>query len=423
MRILIVGKFLHHVGGVETYIEWLGSMLPGRGHELRFFGMRPPVGETVMQSLEGRTRFSPTREYNTNPVYRRAIDTSQAIYSRGARRGFESFLSEFRPDVVHYHGTCYQLTPSVVLAARKFSVPSVVTAHEYKLVCANQRFWNYAEQRPCLDCVGEINGWKTSANILRRRCIKGSVLGSAVAALEQPLAGSVWRSLNPIVHVPSRYMEDVITASSQAPSRVRYGDLPWPDSGDINLNGPSGGQAQLGRSDIAYMGRLEPEKGVGVLLKAWAIVEPQIPRSRLIVLGSGSERSQLESLAAELGIRRVQFRGSYERCALGSILSGVVATVHPSIWPENSPYTVRESLLAGVPAIVSDAGGLPEMVSPSTGRIFEAGNSVELAQSIMDELSLERAGTAELLNSVEARRITPTSHLDFLENLYLEAQQ
>ena len=63
-------------------------------------------------------------------------------------------VEEFRPDVVHFHGTCFQLTPSVVSAVARRRVATLVTAHEYKLMCANQLLFDERAGQCCTDCVG-----------------------------------------------------------------------------------------------------------------------------------------------------------------------------------------------------------------------------------------------------------------------------
>jgi hypothetical protein len=62
-RVLVVNKFLHHVGGVETYMKWLSANLDAEGYDVAFLGMPPPTG-TAEMLLEGPSFHTPFRDYH-----------------------------------------------------------------------------------------------------------------------------------------------------------------------------------------------------------------------------------------------------------------------------------------------------------------------------------------------------------------------
>src|SRR5690606_26871699 len=80
---------------------------------------------------------------------------------------------------------------------------------------------------------------------------------------------------------------------------------------------------------IGYAGRLVPEKGVDLLLDAFARLET---RARLEIVGSGSERINLEMRAGQLGVRdRVVFRGALAPAAMPEVLGGFDLLAIPSL--------------------------------------------------------------------------------------------
>lgn len=129
---------------------------------------------------------------------------------------------------------------------------------------------------------------------------------------------------------------------------------------------------------ISYTGRLDPEKGVDVLFKAFALLLEHNSNIRLLVAGgsvlstnlSGKARleigkdyqSFLRRLSADLGIEKhVSFLGYLEDTTAIYQLSDV--TVVPSTWEEPFGRVVIESMACGTPVVASRVGGIPEILS------------------------------------------------------------
>jgi glycosyltransferase involved in cell wall biosynthesis len=409
-RVLVVNKFLHHVGGVETYIKWLSRNLPHVGIDVAFMGMPAPQDEQIMD-LGGPTYHTPGRDFHGSPVVK-ARSALASVYSVGAARALRRAVEDFRPDAVHLQSTCFQLTSSVVRACTRLGVPTVMTAHEYFLVCSNQRLWNDRQSAPCTLCIGESLP-KRAASMVGTRCVKSSLSASLVGALELPVSHRVWSEFGGIVHAPSQYMEGMLSAgTSPVRDRVRYLDLSW--------------GAELPQTEAApevptvtYFGRLSREKGVSVLVDAWPSVKLRIPRARLKIFGTGDQELTMREHAAHL--EGVSFHGRFDASDVPLILAGSTVTAHPSEWAENSPYTVRESLQGGVPAVVSAAGGMPEMVSRETGTVVPPSDPQRLADALVAELSRERRRTDGFRSAVRRRATTDQQHLQGLVGFYSEA--
>lgn len=414
MRILIVNKFLHHVGGVETYLQQLSRCLDDRGHEVHFFGMNPPAGQSVIPEAANRCTTSPNREFNQDPG-KALVAGLNSVYSPTVEKRLNRVINEFKPQIVHFHATCRQLTPSVARATRTHKIPSVTTVHEYKPVCSSQRLWDDNTSEPCTACIGQSSARKRSLNIVRRRCVRGSLLASATAIAELPISDRLWAASRTIYHAPSQFMHDLIQNAPFIPNDVYYYDLPW---GKPATYTPSSDAHQT----AMYIGRLAPEKGVDTLLDAWRIVQEHNPHAKLVIAGSGDCEDGLIQQANRLGLLNVKFIGRYDRDRLADLLNGAAVTCHPSTWAENSPFTVRESLQHGVPAIVTDQGGLPEMVECETGRVIACKSPSELAEAISLELTDNRAGSRSLTQAVSKRAVSTERHMEDLERLYHAAE-
>jgi len=117
----------------------------------------------------------------------------------------------------------------------------------------------------------------------------------------------------------------------------------------------------LGEGPYAvFVGRLDPRKGVSILLRA---IERLHPNFTTIIAGSGIERSSLMILSRELGIdSMVRFIGSVPRDLLPGLYSGAEFAVVPSL-SEMSPMVVMEALSCGTPVVATDLPVLKELVT------------------------------------------------------------
>ncbi|WP_237341371.1 glycosyltransferase [Williamsia soli] len=214
-------------------------------------------------------------------------------------------------------------------------------------------------------------------------------------------------------------MKSVIERSGVGVGPVLHLDLPWSRESAAQRNGAGEANDKAdGRFVVAYMGRLAVEKGVDDLVRAWRFVEIELPNAELRIYGDGSERARLESLASEMKLKKATFHGVYRHEDLERILRDVDLTVHPSRWAENSPYTVRESLQYDVPAVVSDMGGMPELVNDRTGAVYQSSDIVALAKAICDESGVRRARSAGLRSGVAELRVDSSEHVAALADLY-----
>jgi glycosyltransferase involved in cell wall biosynthesis len=137
---------------------------------------------------------------------------------------------------------------------------------------------------------------------------------------------------------------------------------------------------------LIVMGRLEPQKGHRVLLDALPAVRRAFPRVRLICVGEGSLKGELERRAAELRLDgSVRFVGYQANVADWFALADL--TVLPSFY-EGLPLVTIESLAAGRPVVATAVDGTPEVVVDGhTGLTVPAGDPARLSQAICRLLS------------------------------------
>ncbi|GIU85499.1 MAG: glycosyl transferase [Acidimicrobiia bacterium] len=348
MRILHVNKFLYRRGGAEAYMADLAALQERSGDTVAFFGMAHPDNERseLADTFPGHVEFG-TGASGLDRL--RAVP--RMLWSVGAARGITAAVARFRPDVVHFHNVYHQLSPSVIDAVARRGVPSVMTVHDYKLVCPNYQL--LAGGARCTDCVGG-----SLRSPLTRRCKSGSLAASALLAAETALHRRlrVYDRLGALV-APSRFLADLLTAS--APTRVPVRHVPHFVGGPGRPGAPPGPDLPE-PGLVVYAGRLAPEKGVDVLVEAAAA----LPGARVDVAGDGPARADLERLARDAGVTNVRFLGHLAAGDLARLLRRATVVAVPSRWYENQPLAVLEAFAAGRPVVASALGGIPELVEP-----------------------------------------------------------
>ena len=137
------------------------------------------------------------------------------------------------------------------------------------------------------------------------------------------------------------------------------------------------------RCVVVSVARLNWAKDHATLLGAVAAARKQRSEIELHLVGDGPERNRLEALADALGIRSsVRFLG--ERDDIGDCLSDAHLFVLSSV-TEGLPVALLEALAMGLAPIVSDVGGMPEVVRQAgVGSVFPAGDVGRLAAALVD---------------------------------------
>ena len=171
-------------------------------------------------------------------------------------------------------------------------------------------------------------------------------------------------------------------------------------------------RATLGASDdtlvLGAVGALTPEKGRVHLLEAFALLDPARRDARLVLLGDGPLRTELEARAEGLAIvDRVHFLGHLDDVATWLSAFDVFSAPSES---EGLSLSLMQAMAAGLPVIASEVGGMPEVVgSGGAGRLVPPGDVAALAAELA-ALSEDKGLRASLGEAAQSRAQAVFSH-------------
>jgi len=146
---------------------------------------------------------------------------------------------------------------------------------------------------------------------------------------------------------------------------------------------------------------LESLYNVADTLRAFALIERRAPDARLIVAGDGRERARLRALAAELGLKRVEFVGAAPPDRMPELYDRADIFVNSSL-VDNMPLSLIEAFACGLAVVSSNAGGIPHIVADGeTGLLSPCGDYEALAANVIRLLE-DRRLAASLISRARA---------------------
>jgi len=426
MRVLLVNKFWYPKGGSERYTFALKNLLESKGHEVIPFGMEDERNVPTQWAEHFVSHVDFWEAADAVPNQTSALARiSRVLWSREAAQKIEEVIVEAKPDVAHLQNFAHQLSPSILPALARHSIPTIWTLHDYEALCPNYRM--YTRGLPCERCKGH-----SYANAIRYRCM-GSFGASAAVALEMAFHHIV-------LNVYGKHLAAVIAPSAFLATKLRE----WGWKGRIEMlsnfiNPENAGIAALASGSLAmtspvlFVGRLVEEKGIEDFVEAakrlpmtpFEIVGGDNPSPPPLTLRGGAEPSSppLTLRGGTLGGGNVRWLGALTPDETAKRIASAAMLVVPSRWYENAPYVVLEAMAAGVPVVASRIGGLPELVRDGeTGVLVPPRNPETLARTIE---TLYHDGAARQRFGARARAIVaeeygPERHYERLTNIYDE---
>jgi glycosyltransferase involved in cell wall biosynthesis len=346
LRILITGQsYAPAPNGQAVFTTQLAEGLAKDGHEIT-------VVVPSFRSKASRSRIEGVgiHRLSSFPVGRQLQDAHLTVFPWIELR---EIFGHSNPHVVHMQDH-YPLSRWVFAMARNRSLPVMGTNH-FLPDNVIHYIWPFQRGRSIVERLL----WWTVTSLYRRADLVTTPTGTAARILAPHLSpGPPIRAISCGVDF-SRYSK--VSPVNHAGPRLKYG-LPT----DKPL--------------LVYVGRIDQEKDLHVLLRAIRIVESPV---HLAVVGAGRWESKLREISSSLGLQhQVTFTGYVREDELPSLLQAADLFVMPSPAELQSIATL-EAMAAGKPIIAARARALPELVEDDVnGLLFEPGSHFKLASAI-----------------------------------------
>lgn len=367
MRILMLAQFYSPIiGGEERHVENLSRALVARGHDVvvatlrhhnlpecemkdgvRLYRVRGSMQRLGMLFTEKHRQFAPPFP---DPEVLGAL---------------HRIIREERPEIVHAHNWMIRsFTPLKNWSKARL----VMTLHDYSLVCVQRRLMQRGTPcsgpnlAKCLGCAGEFyglaKGWPTA-------------MANAFWAARERQAVDLFLPVSQAVVEGTqlqKYQVRYRVVPNFVPDQIEEAD----DEADPHL-------AQLPPGDFClYIGDLMPDKGVEVLLAAYAQLRSHVP---LVLIG----RSYLPDLAERLPSNahylgswpHAAIMGAWKRCTLGLV---------PSIVADSCPTVAIEAMQMGRPLVATRSGGLTDMVEDGKTGLLVPRGDVQALRDAMQQM-------------------------------------
>jgi glycosyltransferase involved in cell wall biosynthesis len=397
VRIAVVTRNGRVVGGVETYLDTVIPRLEAAGHEISLFCERD--APFSLQAI-GHSANAPT----------------SCVTEMGAARSFES-LRRWQPDLIYSHGL-----DDIEMEARAHSLgPAIVFAHDYGATgISGTKTFAFPASSPCMRRLGA----GCVANLYPRRCGGVSPLSMFADFPRASQRLTLLRNVRAVL-TASRYMRDEYVRNGRSPEAVHCVGLPIADSGAVQpmASDNTGSESSANPLKLLFAGRMEPLKGVRILLEALPLIASALSRSLVLTLaGDGRLRLELARRAVAI-VRsyptlRIEFTGWINSVALTSLFDSSDLLVVPSLWTEPFGLVGPEAGARESPAAAFATGGIPEWLTDGANGALAKNappTSTNLANAIVRclrdpaEHARLRRGAIEL-----AKRFSPERHLQAL---------
>jgi glycosyltransferase involved in cell wall biosynthesis len=442
LRVLLtVQQFLpRYSGGTEILTRDTGLEMMARGHEVHVLTVDPDArGKSIDVSYE---------DYDYRGLKVRALGLPRRFKLDLVRDEYDnnlvadhvrSYVNRMKPDAVHmFH--LMRLSGSVIDVFRELGVPVVYTPTDFWAICVRATLQKPSGELStgpdeissnCLECrnaeshlpkealpdaVGKQEFYRKLAE---RALAKEADEPRNMAALRVMLARTEFlrervNSLDAIL-APTKLMQQILTANGINPDLVTISRYGMDTSGFQEAKRPRSGSGEL---RIGYLGTIHRQKGLHVLLEAFK----ELLRSNgatLRVCGSLEYYPDYAHEVYGLAARdpRINFAGTFPNEQMAAELGKIDVLVVPSTWYENTPLVIYSALVAGIPVVASNLGGMAEIVRHGkNGLLFEPGDPQDLARQL--NRLIEEPGLLEKLGKHAGNVRSVEDSVDEMLDLY-----
>ena len=316
-------------------------------------------------------------------------------------------IKKSKPDIVHIHNLHFAASYSVIWAISHMNIPMVRTLHNYRMFCPSGTLFHNNEIY--MKSFNQAFPW----HAVKDKVYRNSYL------LTFWLALSIWLHKRLGTH---RKVSRYITLNDKSRSIFLSSGLKLRKSQVVTkpnfIRSNMAPSALVRGNHFLYIGRLSPEKGIDVMLKAFAT--NGLP---LTIIGDGPMRNNV--IKQQEQNPNIRWLGFQNKNVIDNELQQCTALLMPSVCLEGMPLTILESFAWGTPVITSKLGAMETMVTHnSNGLLFAPNNADSLNRQLIKWQVFTEAKKHDFsehaLHTYE-HKYTPQKNLSALLSIYYSA--
>ncbi len=233
-----------------------------------------------------------------------------------------------------------------------------------------------------------VAGWLAG---IPRRILTAHSLVEERAPVQRWIEGRLLRRVDAIVAISEAVKEDLVSKKAA----VRENVMVIPNGIDaaefqISARARSAARAALGVPDespvVGMVGRLDPAKGVDLLIRAAAVMRRQVPHLRIVLIGAGPAENDIQRLARAHAVSDIVYFAGYRKDArqlMHALDLLVLASRH-----EGQSLSLLEAMACGKAVVAANVGGIPGVLLDGvTGLLFPSENAAALAHAVVKLLA------------------------------------
>ncbi len=289
----------------------------------------------------------------------------RTLWARDSFQEVLQIIEQQRPDIAHFTNFFPLISPSAYYACQQAGVPVVQTLHNYRLLCPGATL--YRNGRVCEACLGKVP-WRGIIHRCYRNSAPATMVTTAMIQTHRWLG--TWQNKVDVYITPTQFMRQKFIQAGLPPNQI------WIKPTFLNADP---GVRSYWDNYAVYVGRLTLEKGVMTLVRAWHKVSDVL----LKIIGDGPLFPEIQKFIQENQLNNIILMGWLAKDEVIDMMKQARFLLVPSQWYEGFPLTVLEAFACALPVVVSDLGGLADLVENDvTGLKFVPGNAKNLQEKI-----------------------------------------
>jgi len=329
MKILICHNYYKERGGEDFVFEYEVKTLKKRGYDVILYNKYNADIKSFIKKIGVFLSF---------------------FFSFYTYKEIRKIINKEKPDIAHIHNIFTLISPSIYFTLKRYKIPIIQTIHNFRFFCSNGLCLRNG--KICTKCVK--NRFSNIFNICNDKKLYDLFLSVIIYFVRK------FRMYDRFVDyfiVPSTFVKNKMIACGLSDNKITIKRNTLNSKKNIIIENYY--KTYKGKKYFLFIGRLSEEKGIDNLIKIFK----EIDNIELKILGDGPLISGISKLIEHDNLNNIKMLGYVKGNLKNKLIFDGLAVIIPSIWFENCPLVLIESLMMGIPVIVNNIGALSEFIS------------------------------------------------------------